>query len=272
MRQPGWRRTTCATRREVKSLLKLCALSGLAVALVLPLALSISAQTPLPALIGTLSGNATSSGSSSSGGSSSSSSSSSSSGGSSGGTSSGFLAGAYNQYSYQGLTIVNGAISANDGTRQIQGTDTVTGFVYPNTKSVWNASVAPSLPDEMQIIADNASTDFTASILTGATLPACGTPVNYLEATRQVPFDGNIGGISGKSEQQVGIHWAATGNIGDMWYYRFWARIGPNFSMAPNSNGGAFYTIEESKTGTSSYRCSLGLTTGAAHGSFTATS
>ena len=211
------------------------ALSALAFALVLPLALNVPAQTPPHAIT------------------------------------SGFLADAYNQYSYSGLSIVNGAISAHDGTRQIRGTDTVTGFVYPNTNSVWNPSVAPALPDEIQIIADNASTDFTSSILTGATLPACGTPalpgcgqtVSYLESTRQVPYDGNVGGVSGKSEQQVGIHWPTSGNVGNMWYYRFWTRIGSNFVMAAHSNGGAFYTVEESKTGTSSYRCSLVVTTGA---------
>jgi hypothetical protein len=76
------------------------ALSALAFALVLPLALNVPAQTPPHAIT------------------------------------SGFLADAYNQYSYSGLSITNGAVSGHNLLRQIQGTDTVTGFVYPNTISI----------------------------------------------------------------------------------------------------------------------------------------
>jgi hypothetical protein len=78
-----------------------------------------------------------------------------------------------------------------------------------------------------------------------------------------VPFDNNVGGIPGNSEQQTLQHFPAAGNVGKMWYTRFWTRIGPNFAMAPKSNGSAFYVVEESKTGISTYRCALTITTGA---------
>jgi hypothetical protein len=166
-------------------------------------------------------------------------------GGGGGANSGGFLAGAFNQQSYQGtpLNVID------SGESEFLGTDIVTGFVQPAVGAIWGGS--PTNPALLQTIQTNPG-DFTRQILTGAvlpagTLPGCGRTENYYRNTMVAPY------VS--PNQNNLIHWPAGGNVGQMYYHRQWVRFDAGVTA---KLAGAFAEMSENKTG-STQRTALSI-------------
>jgi hypothetical protein len=173
-----------------------------------------------------------------------------------------FLAGAYQQLSFQGLSMnQNTGRYTNGGFSSFEGTDAITGITQGATSPVLGAfwgGGTPAYPTQIQLI-QGAEGDQTRQILTGATLPAASLPgsgsiENYYRNTFVATYNPNVGGESGNTMQNNYILWPASGNVGKMYYHRQWMRIS---SLA----GVSFFTVSENKTGGSTLRTGLNINT-----------
>jgi hypothetical protein len=173
-----------------------------------------------------------------------------------------FLAGAYQQLSFQGLSMnQNTGRYTNGGFSSFEGTDAITGITQGATAPVMGAfwgGGTPAHPTQIQLI-QSAEGDQTRQILTGATLPAgslpgSGNSENYYRNTFVAPYNANVGGQSGNTMQNNYMLWPASGNVGKMYYHRQWMRIS---SLA----GVSFFTVSENKTGGSTLRTGLNINT-----------